>query len=305
MGHPTTIDSVPNELLLSILSLIPTRSLLSVVGVSRRFYSVALRVLHYRLKTAAALPDLRLILECYHPSAKISTPYLYCDHLYTDAVQDGDEGGRDHGLPTPTLGQLREVYAHFRPVAQEENRRARLRYPRRPQPQSETSGTQGDDGTPQTHTEQRLSLDIYLDDNEPFSQLCTATSLVKVGPKPGWFLSHLNMTDDVIRVWRGWLAAQASGHLTPTESEQESTKEAILWADSAHNVGLRFHVTEKEAEISARPILVAQGEDLAVAYKLEYDELLVRGSQLLLMTEKSEEQREENTSGKAIIIASI
>jgi hypothetical protein len=42
-------------------------------------------------------------------------------------------------------------------------------------------------------------------DDESFAQLCTITNLVRMGPKPGLFRSHINMSDGVIRVWRDWL----------------------------------------------------------------------------------------------------
>ncbi|KAK3312436.1 cyclin-like F-box protein [Apodospora peruviana] len=304
------IDSVPNEILLSILSLLSTRALLPLVAVSHRFYSVTLRILQHRLTKAAALPDHRLILECYHPSAKISTPYLYGDYLYTDSAAETDAFGS--GLPRPTLGELGQIYSHFRPVAQEENWRPRSRYPMKQSQQNARASDHdvqdgGDDGGEQSQRQpdetQQLppSHDVYLDENELFTQLCTVTNLVKVGPKPGLFLSHVNISDGLIRVFRPWLAAQAAAECV---GQLDKPKPQVLWADSAHDVGIRFRVVEKATAGPYRPVLVKQDEDLPVAYRLELEELLVRTNRLLLMVEKSEAQ-EVTTSGKAIVIASI
>ena len=122
------------------------------------------------------------------------------------------------------------------------------------------------------------------------------TNLVKLGPKPVLFLSHANVGDGVIRVWRDWLAQQADNLIDRVAP--------ILWADAAQNVGVRFRVAHHGAALERLPVLVAAGEEMPVAYRLEFDELVVRTSRLLLMVEKSEAQ-EVTTSGKAVIIASI
>ncbi len=80
----------------------------------------------------------------------------------------------------------------------------------------------------------------------------------------------------------------------------------ILWANArTRNVGLRLRVIERSiAPQQSGPILVGSEEDFPVEYRLEYEELVVRTNQLLLMVEKGEAQ-EHATSGKAIVIASI
>ncbi|KAK3379161.1 hypothetical protein B0T24DRAFT_589754 [Lasiosphaeria ovina] len=337
-----TIDGVPNEILLTILSLLPTASLLPLAAVSRRFYSAVARLAHTRMLRVTAQPDYRLILECYHPSAKISTPYLYCDFVRTDSLGldarspapvGGGEDHVDRGLPEPTLGRLYGMYSHFRPVVQEENRRPRLRYPRRGHAtpaQLDTSASrssssageqsQSRDGLkPEPDQEpERPSQDIYLDEDQLFSQLCTVTNLVKLGPKPGFFLSHVNISDGVIRVFRDWLATQAAAararRVTSGGSDscidspgQERATQEVLWADRRCHVGLKFRVAEKDdvaGHVWRAPVLVDKANEPPVAYRLEFEELRVRTSRLLLMVERSEAQ-ELNTSGKAIVIASI
>ncbi|KAM7216836.1 hypothetical protein V8F06_007813 [Rhypophila decipiens] len=301
------LSSVPTEILLSILSVLPSRALLPVLPVNRRFYSAAVRLLHARLIKAAALQDHRLILECYHPSAKISTPYLYCDYLSTDNLQieDGPDGESASGLPRPTIADLGQIYSHFRPVIQEENRRPRLRYPRRAPP-AQPSGS-GDGGGSSSQTSSRAeqqeatfpTQDIYLDENQLFSQLCTITNLVKLGPKPGLFVSHVNVSDGIIRVFREWLGRQAA------MADKSNTE--IIWADTSQTVGLRFRVTQKDmppSEYNPPPVLMAADEEPPVAYRLELEELVVRATHLLLAMEKSELQ-EFSTSGNAVMISAV
>jgi fructose-specific phosphotransferase system component IIB len=76
---------------------------------------------------------------------------------------------------------------------------------------------------------------------------------------------------------------------------------AVLWADAARDVGVRFRVTEKDIR-GQHPVLVASDEQLPVAYRLEFEELVVRSSTLLAMVEKSEVQQVA-AEGKAIVLA--
>lgn len=178
-----------------------------------------------------------------------------------------------------TFGQLHNLYSRFRPVVQEENRRARTRYP------SASAAQPEDDDT--------ASLTVHLDDGEMFSQLCTVTNLVKTGPRRGLFLSHVNINDGVVRVFRRWLRARAAG---------EETTDPILWTDRHKNVGLKFRVCE---DVDQRPAIWSEAEeDPPVSYTLVYEEVLVRTSRLLVNVEKSEDQ-EVTSTGKAIVIASL
>lgn len=334
-----------NQILNDILDLLPTRALLPLVRVNSHFYSVALHILHQRLLQAATLPEHRLILECYHPSAKLSTPYLYCDYLRTDKLGAGHNGDEEANgpEPEPTLAGLKGLYSHFRPVVQEENRRPRLRYPRRSQQQQQ----EANNGAPSTEVEEhRPSEEVFLDEGELFSQLCCTTNLVKVGPKPGFFLSNVNVSDGIMRVWRSWLSDQiktptstapssASSSTTDLHGSKRSLEEtpeertarlakakaarAVLWADSERNVGVRFRVIKKPTDdyINNRhyrreqPLLVPADEaydedEQPVAYQLEFDEVLVRSSRLLFMMQKSEEVSEGvggNHEGTAVIVS--
>ncbi|KAK0665618.1 hypothetical protein QBC41DRAFT_232400 [Cercophora samala] len=288
MAPETPLNSLPNELLLSILNDLPTSELLPLTAVSHHFSSIALRIFHHRLHnlaTSLSSPGRhKLILECYHPTAKISTPYLYCDYFSTDEFYDESS---DSAL----RNSLGEVYSHFKPVLQDESRGPRARYlqrsPRQPRPEEEEE----DKTVPHQ--------DIYLDADEPFSQLCVITNLVKLGPKPGLFLSHVNISEGLIRLKRNFLS---------TASSNSSAQSEVLWADTKQTIGLKFKIEEKDTGIE-RPVLVAEGEELPVAYRLQFEELVVRTGELLEVFERAERQEGgtdgEGREGRAVVIAAF
>lgn len=268
---------------MSILSTIRTRDLLPLTTVCRRLYSAILLVLQTRLSHIAELPGHRLILECYHPSVAISTPWMYCDYLSTD---DPNGGGNDDGLSIAKLGSL---YSHFRPIDQEDNYPLRS-WPRRrrsqqQQQQQQPSEEQSDDEL------QQPSHDVHLEENELFTQLCTMTNVVKVGPGRFHFLSHANVSDGVIRVWRDWLAAKAAveAGVEGGGTHVHDDRPAVLWADAGQHVGLRFSVSEVAA--TTAPVLVSSEEEMPVSYRLGLEELLVRTHRLLLAMEEAEVQK--------------
>lgn len=276
------MTNIRPQILIQILSPLPTIQLLPLARIDRRFHDLTLRIIHTRLTDAAWLPDHELILECYHPSAKISTPYLHCDYLGTDGLQGYTED-EDKQL---TLSQMHNLYSRFRPVVQPENRRGRARYPTA----SGSAQAAEDDLT--------ASVSVHLDDGDMFSQLCAVTNLVKTGPRRGLFLSHVNVNDGVVRVFRRWLAAK-----TAADAGAASDEDPILWTDRHKTVGIKFRVQEDNVD-ARQPTLWADDDDPPVSYTLVYEELLVRTSELLLEVEKSEAQ-EVTCTGKAIIIASV
>jgi len=77
----------------------------------------------------------------------------------------------------------------------------------------------------------------------------------------------------------------------------------ILWVSPARNTGLRFKIREKKFRRDT-PILMNASEEMPVSYEIQYDELLVRTSHLLLKFENSLVQQ-ENSSGKAIVFGSF
>ncbi|KAK8091188.1 hypothetical protein PG994_000693 [Apiospora phragmitis] len=305
---PPSLNSLPNEVLRQVLESFPTRQVLPLAGVCRYWRASVARLHYQRLLDALALRDREIILECYHPTAKISTPYLFCDYVDTPglAAQSPSNGGQD-----PSLAGLNALYSRFRPVQQEDNdRRPRSRYPRRAVVE----------GVAQPMPLDMPSHDVHLDAGELFSQLVTVTNLVKVEPTRKLLVDIVNMTDGVIRVWRQWMASKAARPAsTPTpahgqgQQQQQQQAEngsslmddpAILWADSNQTCGLRMRVVERAEPLP--PLFVpADDDEPAVSYKLEFEELLIRTNQLLLNVEKSRKHQVVHAAGKAIVIASV
>ncbi|CEI68945.1 hypothetical protein FVEN_g11922 [Fusarium venenatum] len=277
-SHGASIDSLPNEILTSTLSPLSTRELLPFATINRRFYSIVTRLIHYRLIHAAPLPDNKLILECYLPSDQLYAPCLACRYQglvtqYGPPINEVD----------PRLPDLRRLYSSFRPVFAPETRSPR-RGRRRP---TETQPSEDEDDDTATQ-------DIDLDDGELFSQLCAAINLVKEGPRSGLFISHVNLVDGVVRVFRKWLAEAASKQ-DPTQCDTEN----ILWVDKNNDVGIRFSVVPAPSE--TMPLISGPNDDPPVHYKLVYKELLVRVYNILEALELSVVQ-EVGSSGKTLVI---
>ncbi|KAI5919820.1 hypothetical protein F4810DRAFT_468645 [Camillea tinctor] len=281
---PLSIDSLPNEILIQALSSFSTRSLLPIAAVCRRFRDLVGRLHYYRLVEATILQDYQVVLECYHPTNKLSAPSLHCEYLGTDGLS---EAGAD-----ASLENMNRLYTRFRPFLGDEQRRPRARRPT-------TAVLQGKEAP----LVELPSLEISLESGEILSQLCTVANLVKVGPRKGLFLSIAQVADGVIRVWRDWLRDQAanSSALKQQRAKPRLDDPSILWTDSSQDVGIKFRVVEKE-DVNA-PVLVGPFDEPPVSYVLEYQELIIRTNQLLLSLETSEAQQVTH-AGKAIVIAS-
>ncbi|KUJ10570.1 uncharacterized protein LY89DRAFT_689765 [Mollisia scopiformis] len=294
--QPTGIGALPNEILISILSTFSTISLLPLTLTSHRFHSLIAGILYRRLIDIAQLKDRNLLLECYHPSTKLSTPSLSCEYLGTselDGSGESSEADLYAGLKECKIGQLGKLaglYSHFRPLKPEAERRTVRRHP------AGGSFIMAANDLVDDH-EEYVCQNVHLEAHERFSQLCTVTNVVKPGPR-GLLLGCVNISDGVTRVQRHWLAAQARSNPETMSGEK---RERLLWADNSENVGLKMRV--KERDDGATPILVRDDEDEAVSYTLQYEELVIRTKELLLMVEKSIDQ-EVSHSGKAIVIGS-
>ncbi|KAL2133372.1 hypothetical protein VTI74DRAFT_2460 [Chaetomium olivicolor] len=284
-------SSLPNELLISILSHLSTADLLHLTAVSRRFFSATVCIVKQRLNHTTSQPDHRIILEVYHPSEKLYTPYMYCEYLHTDSFGaiEAELEAAEHTAPSAInkLSNLRNVYAHYRPRSlQEENHRRPVRLPGR--------WSSPGNALEEEEEKERPTQDIYLEGDEDSSELCTIANLVRMGPKLGLFRRHVNVVDGVIRVWRHWLAAQS-------ERGGAGQDDAVLWADAERTVGVRFRVTEKDIRLE-HPVLVGSDEELPVAYRLKFEELLVRVTTVLVKAEESEVQNVAS-EGKAVVVA--
>ncbi|RSL78943.1 hypothetical protein CEP51_007747 [Fusarium floridanum] len=276
--HDSVIDSLPNEIFISILSPLSSQELLPLALINRRFYSLVTRVLHHRLLQTAPLPENKLILECYHPSDQLYTPYLACQYQGT-VTRDGPAIREE----APTLADLQRLYASFKPTFAEENRRPRRTRARLTETQP------SEDAEEDTATQH-----IHLDDGELFSQLCAVTNLVKEGPKRGLFISHVNIVDGVVRIFRNWLAEMAS-----KQDFSSAGSKSIVWIGAHDNVGIRFRVVPAASE--TMPLISGPDDDPPVHYTMVYEELLVRACSLLQAVEHSAVQEVAN-SGKTLVI---
>lgn len=266
----------------------PTRTLIPLASVSHRFHDLILRIVHHRLLAAASLQDHKLILECFHPSAKLTTPSLICDYIGTDGLSNGSDGGADlyRGVDRAgRLGKLSGIYSHFRPVGPDEARRPR----RQRHPAGDVPGYPNASNTfPASSSSYEAEIPsqiVSLEPHELFSQLCTIANLVKAVPNVGFLLSCITIGEGVIRIWRDWLAERAivshtsgksslgtsSRSLTSTAASYED-REWMLWLDNSCNVGIRLRVIEQE-DLGA-PILMRLDEDAHVTYSIEYEGML-------------------------------
>jgi len=263
------------QILIHVLLPIPTDSLLQLLPVSHRFQNLVLRIVHARLLVAASLEDRKLILECYHPSAQYTEPYLFCDYLGTPGLSDKNEGQGwiyEASEKDNRLGRLRGLYSRFRP------QRPDADPPFRSHPAGDVPGSRTyHDGPLSKPTEsiELVSQTMNLDSHELFSQLCVSVNLVQLGPRRGVFLSCVDVLRKTTpRIWRDWLAEVAQSLNGPSNEPTDLTNERqhhrIIWVDNARNIGIRAHVQERRWRRNAS-ILIHKDEDQAVSYSLELE----------------------------------
>lgn len=268
----------------------PTPSLLPLTTLSHRIYSIILRILHNRLVIASSLESHSLLLECFHPSAKLTEPPYFCTYHGTDGLDLYNNFTEDDKDLAKRIGQLRRTYSRFRPHRRElEPDGRRVRGPPGDVPGSRTFAGNARDGYEVDTVKQVLSLEAH----ELFTQLVAQTNLVKIGPRNGLFTCFVPVEEGVIRVWREWLRDVAMKYKDGTPShvlEENGSKgkdevgavdvpsehssiddERILWVSPSKDTGIRFNVRERKLRRDI-PILVrADEEDMPVSYEIEYD----------------------------------
>ncbi|EDU44209.1 F-box domain containing protein [Pyrenophora tritici-repentis] len=311
---------LPNELLLHLFTPIPTPELLPLTTISHRIYTLILRILHNRLVAAAELHDHSVLLECFHPSAKLTEPPYFCTYRGTDGLVRYDEYDPNK-TDVGRLGEMYNMYSRFRPHRRElEPGKKRVK----PRP-GDVPGSRTFPGAVQERYEgESVKQTLGLEAHELFTQLVAQTNLVKIGVH-NFFTNFVNIEESVLRVWRDWLRETAARGATvntdvPNEVVEEVGKgkevvrevaeekadledSRILWVSPRKNSGIRFNVRERKLRRDA-PILISTDEDMPVTYEIEYDEVLIRTSHLLLMLEQSMLQ-EDNSSGKAVVFGSF
>lgn len=232
---------------MAILSNFNANSLVAFAPVNHQFYSLVVRIIHARLLHEAPLPDNQLLLEAFHPSQKYYIPYLSCKYQKLVA-RDGPEIE-----DSPKLADLHRLYASFHPFLTREDpvprriARARFHIPR----------------LSNNIDDERAAHEVNLDENERFSQLCAVLNVVKEGPRQGLFISHVNVMDKVIRIFRSWLTDLAGKNACDIADE-----ERILWLDTSRNAGLRFRVMLAPSE---RMPLISEEDEPSISFMLEYE----------------------------------
>lgn len=266
------------KVLIHTLATFETLPLLQLRAVAHRFQNLIIRIVHARLLQAASLEDRKLILECYHPSAQYTEPYLHCDYLGTPGLSGDVEGqGSIYEVADEytSEGTLRKLYSRFRPT-----RKDPQQYAYRAHPAGDIPGTRTSDRADLMRDKARaeaVSQNVNLDAHELFTQLRLMASLVQVGPSRGFFLSIESIVEKkTTRLWRHWLAETArstqslSAEKDNTSGDIDDETGCLVWVDQNKIAGLRVRVKEKNWR-KETPILLHQDEDQAVSYSLELE----------------------------------
>ena len=270
------IDTEDYEVLIHVLNLLDTLNLLQIRVVAHRFQSLVIRIIHARLLQAAALKDRKLILECYHPSAQYTEPYLHCDYLGTPGLSGYTAGqGSIYELADENSGEgtLRKLYSRFRPTRNDPQQIIYYSHPAGDISGSRTSERASARSSMQT---EGISQNVNLEAHELFTQLRFLASLVEIGPRRGFFISIQNIVEQkTTRIFRTWLAERAK-KTTDTETARSKASlsgildedDSILWMDQNRVAGLKVRVQERGWRKNV-PILLHRDEDQAVSYSLE------------------------------------
>lgn len=308
---------------MQVLSYLPTQHVLFVTPVSRRMHALALRLVHNRLSIAAGLNGHTLILECYHPSAKLTTSSLFCTSLGTDGLEDAlDFGGQQEVGRVTHLGSL---YSRFQPQ-RKETETPTTRWVRAGDiPGSRTYPVHAAPGESSARKSGILVTEtVSLDSHELFSQLCCVANLVKLGPRR--FITSMvtpPISDGMIRVWRDWLARQVNGEqrLEAKLASDPRKDPSVLWVNNAppNAVGIKCRTRECRWR-QDNPVLISSEEDVAVSYDLDFEgksssrlllllsltrsELVINTIYLLLRIEESM-QKQDHISSKAIVFGAF
>ncbi|KAJ5372874.1 hypothetical protein N7517_004880 [Penicillium concentricum] len=331
-----TLDSLPNEIFVQILSDFSTRALLPLTSVNHRFHALVLRILHYRLLLSTPLKEYELLLECFHPSSKLTEPHLFCKYLGTDGLSERHDGAGSLYENVDTahqLGRVTKLYSRFRPevIKHEEQGTNGPKFGFSPGRMLLLSGVVGFiradiNGGREGKGDDAVIREVTLDGYEDFSQLCVVANLVQVKPGTSLLLSASTIEDGVIRLWREWLRDQ-SGEIkktSETDLEEGSEKasvcsdEDILWVDISKTVGLKMRVRPKAWDPSF-PVLVHQddrNDESWVGYeiilqgelllplrgsRIDLIELHIRSTRLLLAVEQSKEEQKIHRTNAIVI----
>ncbi|CAI7636094.1 unnamed protein product [Penicillium viridicatum] len=334
-----TLDSLPNEVFIQILSDFSTRALLPLTSINHRFHAVVLRILHYRLLLTIPLKEYKLLLECFHPSSKLTEPHVFCKYLGTDGLSERHDGAGslyENVNTAHQLGRVTGLYSRFRPeVRNDEEEEKWGKYgskfgfsPGRMFLLSEVAGFIRADMNAGRQGKEKDAVirEVTLDGYEDFSQLCVVANLVQVKPGTLLLLSASTIEDGFVRLWREWLRDQSGTMKRTTETDWEEDSEKarmssdndILWVDTSKTVGLKMRVRPKAWDPSF-PVLVhqdARDDDSWVGYEVilqgqslllwrgslvDLIELHIRSTRLLLAVEQSKEEQKIHQTNAMVI----
>ena len=225
---------------------------------------------------AAALKDRKLILECYHPSAQYTEPYLHCDYLGTPGLNDLFAGQGFISEVTDEIGNggtLQKLYSRFRPTRNDPQQTIYRSHPAGDIPGSRTSERAAARDSIQSEV---VTQNVNLEAHELFTQLRLLASLVQIGPRRGFFMSIQNIVEKkTTRIFRTRLAEMAKNTKDPVticsmDSLSGSVGEdnSIIWVDHKKIAGLKIRVMERKWR-GDLPVLLHRDEDQAVSYSLE------------------------------------
>lgn len=283
--------SLTFQLLIHLLTPMTTPELLPLATLSHRIYTIILRILHNRLVIASELDSHSVLLECFHPSAKLTEPPYFCTYLGTDGLDLYDGFAENDKSLAKRLGAMRNTYSRFRPHRRElEAGGRRVRRPPGDVPGSRTFAGTAKDGFDGDAVKQTLSLEAH----ELFTQLVAQTHLVHIASEHGGFTRFVPMEEGVIRVWRDWLREmtvknkdlktdrlEVTGEVGTRKEKVDSTDvpgeyhgiddQRILWVSTNKDTGIRFIVRERKIRRDIPILIRADEEDVAVSYEIEYD----------------------------------
>lgn len=252
--YASWLTETGSKLLHLILSYLSTTNILGLSILSRHLHHHVVATLHARLTAAASLDGHHLILECYHPAARLTAPALHCSSLGTPGLSDFSNPYSVSDTEVGRLSALGTLYSHFRP-----------KYGSIPAPRRHPAG---DIPGSRTHPSSKVDTEsrkVTLEAGELFGQLCTATNLVMTDRKRDVMVSIVELSDGLVRVFREWLAEKA----TITDMGLDGSDGEVLWVNNSEkHVGVRFRVRRvNQGHID--PVLYASDDEVAVSYELD------------------------------------
>jgi hypothetical protein len=239
-----------------VLEHFTARELLYLACLSSRTSNLIAKILHQRIAGMIPLKCQNIVLRIFDPNRETSLRLTY-DYLKADCQKDIAQVNslisftRHYSYFAASRHQFSQAVGQIGETTSDSW--VRNRHILRPVP---------DIDSPQYSNSQTITLAYY----QPFYQLCISTYLVNVNPVPPAPSGCVAINEGVIRLRRGWLAAQHTNSLSslkPMESSSNN-REGMAWVDGGTRVGL-YLVVKEESDFSIRTY-----EDESIAYTLQH-----------------------------------